>query len=85
MQMCRQTSYDSTRRTAASGRATNALYTVFARDGARTVRVDQRERGARWVSLGTFDFAAGPARVVITDDANRVVIADAVRFRRKGP
>jgi hypothetical protein len=66
----------------ARDRATDAPYTVHARDGARTVRVDQRNRGSRWVSLGTFAFEAGPARVVLSDDANGVVVADAVRFRQ---
>jgi hypothetical protein len=68
---------------AAPDRATNAPYTVHARDGARAVRVDQRQRGSRWVPLGTFAFDAGTARVVLGAgaDADGVVIADAVRFR----
>lgn len=69
--------------TMADDRATNAAYTVHAPAGPRTVRVNQREQGARWVSLGSYAFDAGPARVTLTDDADGVVIADAVRFRRR--
>lgn len=69
--------------TAAQDRATNAPYTVHARDGARTIRVNQREDGAAWVSLGELPFTAGPVRVTLSDDADGVVIADAIRFRQR--
>jgi hypothetical protein len=69
--------------TSAQDRATDAPYTVVARDGAHTVQVNQRDRGAAWVSLGEFPFAAGPARVSLSDDADGVVVADAVRFRQR--
>jgi hypothetical protein len=69
--------------TSAQDRATNAPYTVVARDGSHTVRVDQRENGAAWVSLGEFPFAAGPGRVSLSADANGVVVADSVRFRQR--
>ncbi|MCL4535478.1 MAG: N-acetylmuramoyl-L-alanine amidase [Bacteroidetes bacterium] len=69
--------------TAAPDRAMDAPFVVHARDGAHPVRVSQQERGARWVSLGTYSFDAGPARVSLSDDANGVVIADAVRFQKR--
>jgi hypothetical protein len=65
----------------AADRATDAPFTVHARDGARTVRTNQRDRGSLWVPLGTFAFDAGPARVTLAADADGVVIADAVRLR----
>ncbi|MBI2954706.1 MAG: N-acetylmuramoyl-L-alanine amidase [Chloroflexi bacterium] len=69
--------------TSAADRSTNAPYTVYARDGAHPVRVSQQSQGARWVSLGTYYFDKGPGRVRLSDDADGVVIADAVRFREK--
>jgi hypothetical protein len=69
--------------TAADDRATNAPYTVHASDGVHTVRVNQREGGAAWVRLGEFPFAAGSVRVTLRDDADGVVVADAVRFRQR--
>jgi len=69
--------------TEAADRASNAPYVVFARDGAHVVRASQRERGSQWVSLGTYAFAAGPARVVLSDGADGVVIADAIRFLKR--
>ncbi|MBK3576873.1 exo-alpha-sialidase [Streptomyces sp. MBT65] len=67
--------------TADANRATNAPYTVRYPGGSAVVRVDQTERGNRWVSLGSFPFTAGtPAVVELSDDANGYVVADAVRF-----
>jgi hypothetical protein len=67
--------------TADTNRATNAAYTVRYPGGSTVVRVDQTERGNRWVSLGSFPFTAGtPAVVELSDDANGYVVADAVRF-----
>jgi hypothetical protein len=68
--------------TAAADRATDAPYTVQARDGARVVRVNQREGGSDWASLGRFEFDAGAAQVTLTDGADGVVVAGAVRFRQ---
>jgi hypothetical protein len=36
-------------------------FRILTREGARTVRVDQRRDGGRWVALGIFAFAAGDA------------------------
>ncbi|MFE9611214.1 hypothetical protein [Streptomyces sp. NPDC006012] len=67
--------------TAASNRASDAPYTVHHAGGAGVVRVDQRERGSQWVSLGDFRFTAGqPATVELSDAADGYVIADAVRL-----
>jgi hypothetical protein len=64
-------------------RAGDARYSIHSRAGTGSVRLSQRERGSRWVSLGRYDFDAGSARVVLTDDANGVVIADAIRLRKQ--
>lgn len=76
--------------TAASNRASNAPYTVHHAGGSTTVAVDQQvrgvpeARGGEWISLGVFDFDAGiNGRVELSDAANGVVIADAVKFVRK--
>jgi BNR repeat-like domain len=66
--------------TSASNRASNAPYIV---NGSTTVRVDQRSRGGRWVSLGDFTLAAGTTTVDLTNDADGYVIADAVRILRQ--
>ncbi|MGI5289919.1 exo-alpha-sialidase [Nonomuraea polychroma] len=70
-------------------RATNATYVVHHADGTTSVPVNQRERGVpdvrtgEWVSIGTYRFRAGlDGYVELSDAANGVVIADAVRFRR---
>jgi alpha-L-rhamnosidase len=66
-------------------RATNAPYTIHHLRGQTTVRVDQEQDGGTWVLLGTFEFAAGSTgRVVLSNDANEYVIADAVKFEPLG-
>ncbi|MEU6782711.1 exo-alpha-sialidase [Nonomuraea angiospora] len=73
-------------------RATNAPYVVHHAAGATPVAVNQQVRGVpdprmgEWTSLGTFSFRAGlEGYVELSDAANGVVIADAVRFRRQAP
>ena len=71
-----------------SNRATDAAYTIF--DDAnpvRTVVVDQQMNpsgdilGSRpWQSIGAFSIDGGTLKVQLSDDANGVVIADAVRI-----
>jgi hypothetical protein len=69
-----------------SNRATNAPYTTQHRDGLSTVRVNQRQTGGQWVSLGSHLFdAATPYGITLTDDADGYVIADAVRLVHTGP
>ncbi|MEU4232164.1 exo-alpha-sialidase [Nonomuraea sp. NPDC026600] len=71
-------------------RATNAPYVVHHAEGTTPVPVNQRVRGVpdvrmgEWTSLGTFSFRAGlDGYVELSDAADGVVIADAVRFRRQ--
>jgi hypothetical protein len=75
---------------AASNRATNAPYVVHHADGSTTVPVDQKvagtpePRGGEWVSLGIFRFRGGiDGHVELSDAADGVVVADAVRFVRQ--
>jgi murein DD-endopeptidase MepM/ murein hydrolase activator NlpD len=58
-------------------------FVVAASGGNRGVVVDQRGNGGRWVSLGTFDLAAGDYNVVgVSRWTNQpgYVVADAVRI-----
>ncbi|MFD1546117.1 golvesin C-terminal-like domain-containing protein [Nonomuraea guangzhouensis] len=71
-------------------RATNAPYVVHHAEGTTAVPVNQKVRGVpdirmgEWKSLGTFSFRAGlDGYVELSDAADGVVIADAVRFRRQ--
>ncbi len=65
-------------------RAPDASYTVHHAGGQTTVGVDQQHHGVTWHYIGTYGFRAGQdARVVLTNQsakAERVVVADAVRF-----
>jgi hypothetical protein len=64
--------------------ASNAPYTIHHQNGSTLIRVNIQGPGSSegtWYSLGTFDFAAGTTgRVVLSDDADGYVGADAVRF-----
>ncbi|MFC4077135.1 golvesin C-terminal-like domain-containing protein [Salinithrix halophila] len=61
-------------------RATNAPYTIHHRDGQSVKRVNQRSGGGEWVELGTYNFDAGPGKVVLSDDADGIVVADAIKL-----
>ncbi len=63
------------------GRATNAPYTVNHAGGSDTVLVDQSATWREWVSLGNY-LIPGDASgsVVLTDQADGIVQADAVRL-----
>lgn len=66
--------------TANPNRATNAPYTIYHTGGETTIPMNQRENHARWVSLGTYSFDVyTPPTIQLTDDADGVVVADAVR------
>ncbi|MFU8854699.1 DNRLRE domain-containing protein [Micromonospora sp. SL1-18] len=72
----------------ASDRADRAPYKVYSKGGAiKTVEVDQQTPSGTgaWVNLGLYQFDAGTTgKVVLGDQANRAVIADAVRFSKNG-
>lgn len=66
-----------------SNRATEAPYFVYHQGGTTKKVVNQRENGGRWVSLGTYSFAAGTsARVALScwTNTGTYVIADAVKL-----
>lgn len=74
---------------AGTNRATNATYTVHHDGGSTPIAVNQQVAGApeprsgEWASLGVFPFRGGiDGHVILTDAADKTVIADAVRFRR---
>jgi hypothetical protein len=63
--------------------ATDARITVRHAGGEQHFRINQKESPKEWRLLGHFPFAPGkPGHVqFITDEANGIVLADAVRFR----
>ncbi len=63
-----------------TNRATNAPYTINYEGGSETVRVSQLVKGGQWNYLGTYSFNAGDYTVVLADDANGYVVADAIKF-----
>ena len=60
---------------AGPNRATNATYRI----GGSTATVNQKTNGGVWQSLGSFDLQPR-STVVLTDKADGVVVADAIRF-----
>lgn len=69
--------------TAHPNRATLATYTVHHSDGSTDVPVDQQQNSGEWRLLGTFDLDS-TSQVTLTDEADGVVIADAVYFVPEG-
>lgn len=64
-----------------SNRASNAPYTIEHNAGTTTVRIDQTQNGRQWVSLGTYPFIADVYYSVrLSNDANGIVISDAIRL-----
>jgi N-acetylmuramoyl-L-alanine amidase len=62
-------------------RATNATYSVNSNAAVANAGVNQKNNGGAWQSLGSFDFQPGKGQgVVLTDKADGVVVADAIRF-----
>jgi lipoprotein-anchoring transpeptidase ErfK/SrfK len=74
--------YDvSVRWTSGPNRASDAQYFVSSGAGTAAMTRDQQAGGGVWQSLGAFDFQTGQNQgVTLTDRANGVVVADAVRF-----
>jgi alpha-L-rhamnosidase len=67
--------------TSHGNRATNAPYTIHHAKGRETVRVNQEKDGGKWTLVGEYDFSSGTdGHVVLTNDANEYVVADAVSF-----
>ena len=70
---------------AASGYNDSTPYIVATTSGNQTVRVNQRENGGQWLSLGVFTLAGGDANKVGVSrwtSGTGHVIADAVRITR---
>jgi N-acetylmuramoyl-L-alanine amidase len=66
---------------AGPNRATNANYQVSSNAGRSSTPVNQKANGGTWQSLGSFDFQPGKGQgVTLTDQADGVVVADAIRF-----
>jgi hypothetical protein len=66
---------------ASDNRATDAPYTINYNGGSVTIDVNQEINGDKWNYLGTYNFAVGTSgTVVLTNDADEYVMADAVRF-----
>jgi N-acetylmuramoyl-L-alanine amidase len=63
-------------------RATNATYQITSNANPQgTVAVNQKNNGGSWQSLGSFDFQPGKNQgVTLTDKADGVVVANAIRF-----
>ncbi|MCB1713814.1 MAG: hypothetical protein KDK05_01635, partial [Candidatus Competibacteraceae bacterium] len=64
--------------TAHANRASNATYTITHSQGQDTVTVDQQHNGGQWYLLGRYTLDAN-SQVSLTDQANGVVIADAIK------
>jgi len=64
-----------------SNRADNSPYIIYHSSGVDTVRVNQKERGGQFNILGTYYFnATDLGQIKLTNLANGIVIADAVKF-----
>lgn len=59
--------------------ATNAPYKVITAEGSKTILLNLQNDPGTWKSLGTFK---DPRYVELTNDANGIVVADAVKFDR---
>jgi hypothetical protein len=61
--------------------ATDAPYTIHYDGGTQTIDMNQEINGSQWNLLGTYYFVAGTSGyVVLSDDANDHVVADAIKF-----
>ncbi len=60
-------------------RATNAPFIVPVPGGKDTIRVNQEQNGGKWNLLGRYNFAPGEVLIELNNQANEIVIADAVR------
>jgi len=67
--------------------ATNTHYSVMDRNGfSDWITVDQSAPGNKWICLGTFEFDNSSSQgILITDNANGYVVADAIKLVYTGP
>src|SRR5579864_330759 len=66
---------------AGPNRASNATYQINSNSGNTSVSVNQKINGGGWQQLGSFDFQPKKGQgVTLTDRADGVVVADAIRF-----
>jgi N-acetylmuramoyl-L-alanine amidase len=66
---------------AGPNRADNATYVISSNSGSSNVSVNQKTNGGGWQQLGTFQFQPNKSQgVTLTDKADGVVVADAIRF-----
>ncbi len=64
-----------------TNRATNTPFTIKIGEKTQTIRMNQEKDGGRWNLLGSYDVAEGETiTVIITNDADEYVIADAIRI-----
>jgi len=64
--------------------ASNVPYRIVHKDGAAQGTIDQTREIGKWNSLGSFHFNTGRGGYVqLTNNANGVVISDAIRFKLK--
>lgn len=76
----------SARWTTSSNRADNSPYTINHNGGSTTVRVNQKINNGVYQNLGTYQFTSGtPYAITLNNDANGLVIADALKFDFIGP
>ena len=69
-----------------TNRASDAPFTIHYDGGSETIDIDQRRYNGVWVLLGTYPFAAGTSgSVVLSDDANGYLNADAIKWEREDP
>jgi hypothetical protein len=70
---------------ASFNRATDTPYIIRHKNGETTVRVNQSQRNAQWVSLGKFEFtgtANDQVRITNGATAGTYVVADAIKFQQ---
>jgi len=75
--------YEVMARIPGNGYATNVPYVIHHRGGRTVVQKDISRAGAQWLSLGTYDFAAGDdwsVQISCWVSGNGIIIADAIRL-----
>ncbi|NQD36694.1 DNRLRE domain-containing protein [Permianibacter sp. IMCC34836] len=63
--------------------AGTATVTVMDRDGSHRQLIEQRSDGGQWRDLGSYDFAAGPARIEFAESKG-LLLVDALRIEYLG-